>query len=145
MRNKKGFSLVEILVASAIFSLVMLGLVSVFIAAKGQILHSRERMMSAEIGKLFIDPLQMDVRADTWAAGVASNALTLTAPGFPVYCDSVGGHTQNKNCPPSAERKINNSFFSAEYEIYDGVRATAIAGTDLRRVVTKVSWTEPSL
>lgn len=141
MRNYKGFSLVEILVATVIFCLVMLGLVSVFVAAKAQIVNSRERMISAEIGKLFVDPLQMDVRQDTWAAGAAGNALTLGT----TYCDSVGGHTQNKNCPPVAERELNNSYFSATYVIADGSTVPALTGTDLRQVVTTVTWTETPL
>jgi len=141
MFKQSGLSLVEILVATVILSLVMLGLVAVFVASKAQIIHSRERMMSAEIGKLFVDPLQLDVRQDTWASGVASNALTLGT----TYCDSVGGHTQNKNCPLTAERELNNCFFSATYTIADGTTVPALTGTDLRRVITTITWTESSL
>lgn len=120
--------------ASVIFALVIVGLLSVFVAGTKHIIHARERMTGAEIGKLFIDPLQMDVRQDTWNLGQASNALTLGT----TYCDSIGGHTQNKNCPPAAQRKVNNRDFSAEYV------SEVVSGTDLRLVTTKISWNEPS-
>ncbi|MHB8154863.1 MAG: type IV pilus modification PilV family protein, partial [Candidatus Omnitrophota bacterium] len=51
MRNKNGFSLVEVIIAAVIFSLVMLGLSSVFIAGNKHTIHARERMTSAEIAK----------------------------------------------------------------------------------------------
>ncbi|MDD5465459.1 MAG: prepilin-type N-terminal cleavage/methylation domain-containing protein [Candidatus Omnitrophica bacterium] len=134
MSNKAGFTLVEIIVASVVFALVIAGLLSVFVAGSRHIIHVRERITSAELGKLFIDPLQTDVRQDTWTLGQASNALTLGT----TYCDSVGGHTQNKDCPAPAERKVNNRDFSAKYVIEN------VSGTDLRLVTTTISWDELS-
>ena len=63
---KKGLSLIEILVAAIILALVMTGLANTFIAAKRHILHSRLRMTAAELGKYFLEPLQMQVRQDEW-------------------------------------------------------------------------------
>ncbi|MDD5476611.1 MAG: prepilin-type N-terminal cleavage/methylation domain-containing protein [Candidatus Omnitrophica bacterium] len=134
MCNRSGFSLVEIIVALVVFALVIVGLLGLFVAGGKNIIHARERMTSAELGKLFIDSLQMDVRQDTWDLGQASNALTVGT----TYCDSVGGHTQNKDCPTAAQRKVNNRDFSAQYVI-DGV-----SGTDLRLVTTTITWNEPS-
>lgn len=129
-----GFTLVEVVVSVVVFALVIVGLISVFVAGTKHIIHARERMTSVELGKLFIDPLQMDVRQDTWGSGPAGNALTLGT----TYCDSVGGHTQNKNCPPADQRKVNNRDFSAEYV------TEVVSGTDLRLVTTKISWNESS-
>lgn len=140
MHNKSGFSLVEIIVASVIFALVVVGLMSVFVAGSKHIIHARERMTSAEVGKLFIDPLQTDVNQSTWTLGQASNALTIGT----TYCDSDAGHTQNKNCPPAAQRVVNNREFSATYAIADATTDTALANTDLRRVTTTITWNEPS-
>lgn len=114
-----GFTLVEIIVATIIFSLVILGMLSVFLAGNKHIIHTRERMSSAELGKLFLDPLQMDVRQDTW--NQAGNDLRLSAT-------PVALTPQN----------VNNRNFSAAYT------TTAVGGTDLRRVTTTITWTEPS-
>jgi len=115
MSKKSGFTLVEIMVAAIVFSLIILGLVSVFIAASKHIAHSRERMTSAQLGKFFIDPLQAYVRFDTWDD--IDNEL------------SVGtkfGEIQI----------INNRNFSEEHDI------SVVADTDLRRVTSTITWNE---
>lgn len=108
----KGFTLVEILVSTAIFSMVMLGMISVFTAAKGRLIHARQRMTSSQLGKFFIDPLQADVRFEDWATGIFAAGKT-----------------------PETE-KINNTDFTATYAITD------VSGTSLKRVATTISWTE---
>jgi len=123
MYNKSGFTLVEIIVASVIFVLVIVGLLSVFVAGNKQIIHVRERMTSAELGKLFIDPLQIDVRQDTW--NQAGNGLNLSP------------------APPTTQT-VNNRVFTGTYTVADATTDTALAGTDLRRVTTKITWNEPS-
>jgi hypothetical protein len=45
----------------------MTGLANVFVAGKRYIKHSRLRMSGGEIGKKFLDPIQLLVRQDTWA------------------------------------------------------------------------------
>ena len=138
---KNGFTLVEVIVATVILSLIILGMLSVFLAGNKHIIHTRERMTSAELGKLFIDPLAVDVNWNTWAMGAAGNAL---AEGTS-YCDSVVGHTQNKNCPPAAQRILNNRGFTATYITSRNPDSTAGDNSDnLRRVTTTINWTEPS-
>ncbi|MDP3041569.1 MAG: prepilin-type N-terminal cleavage/methylation domain-containing protein [Candidatus Omnitrophota bacterium] len=117
MRKQLGFSLVEILVATVIFSLVMVGLFSVFVSGNKQIIHIRERMSSAQLGKFFLDPLQVYVRQDTWDQ--AGNELRV---------GSRAGITQS----------VNNRSFSEIHAV------NPVAFTDLRRVITTISWTEPS-
>lgn len=121
MLNKAGFTLVEIIVASVIFALTIAGLLSVFVAGSRHIIHTRERITSAELGKLFIDPLQMDVRQDTWD----SNALGILAI-------------------PAVSETINNTPFTATYAAADSSTDTALTGTDLRRVTTTITWDELS-
>lgn len=125
MRKKKGFTLVEILVAAGVFSLVILGLLAVFASSNRIITHARERMISAQLGKLFLDPLQADVRQDTWN----SNSLNVS------------------NASVSFTNQIINSRdFSANYTVADGNPGVnydaALNGTDLRRVITTISWDE---
>ena len=122
----------EVLVASVLFSMVIVGMLSAFVSGNKMVIHARERMVSSQLSKLFIDPLQSHVRQDTW--DLAGNAL-LTGT---TYCDSVGGHTQNPICPSAAsERKINNRDFTATYTIAN------VTGTNLRRVTTTITWNEP--
>jgi prepilin-type N-terminal cleavage/methylation domain-containing protein len=68
-----GLSLIEIIVAMVIMSLVMLGFINLFIRSKGFIIHSRSLMTGGELGRYFLDPLQMEVRQDTW--NTAANNL----------------------------------------------------------------------
>lgn len=123
MYNKSGFTLVEIIMASVIFVLVIVGLMGVFVAGNKQIIHVRERMTSAELGKLFVDPLQIDVDQRTW-----------NQPGNRL----ITGNTF------SATEKVNNRNFTATSTVADAATDTALAGTDLRRVTTKITWNEPS-
>ena len=118
MREENGFSLVEVLVAAVLFSLVMVGLSSVFIAGNKLMIHSRERMVSAQLGKLFLDPLQKYVRQDTWDDS-SRNGLVVIASS------------------PIISEIINNRTFDECHEV------SAVSST-LRRVISKISWTEPS-
>ena len=115
--NKRGFTLLEIIVAMVLFAGVMAGLVGVFVAGKRHVIHSRERMTGGELGKLFLDPLQMAVRQDTWDA--AGNILKI-------------GSTS------AVPTKVNNVDYTGQYDV------NAVAGTDLRKVKVQVNWTELS-
>ncbi len=130
MDNKSGFTLVEIIVASVIFALVIAGLLSVFVAGTKHIIHARERITSAELAKVFLDPMQMDVRMDTW--NQPGNDLNLSVPPVPLTAQTV-----------------NNRVFSGTYTVADGNPLggnydSALFGTDLRRVTTKITWNEPT-
>ena len=133
MRKQKGFSLVEVLVAAVIFALVIAGLSGVFISGNKLIIHARERMASAQLGKFFLDPLQADVRQDTWdctgalSCGGIVNSLNISASSLPFT---------------ASPQTINSRPFFATYTVADGTTDSALAGTDLRRVTSKITWTE---
>lgn len=122
MPNKAGFTLVEIIVASVVFALTIAGLLGVFVAGSRHIIHARERVTSAELGKLFIDPLQLDVRQDTWVG----NSLDPLVPHPPV--------TQT----------VNNTVFTCNYIMDDATSDSALVNTDLRRVTATIAWNELS-
>jgi prepilin-type N-terminal cleavage/methylation domain-containing protein len=125
MFKKRGFSLVEVIVSVVIFSLVMVGLMSVFIAGNKHIIHTRERMTSAELEKFYLDPLQMYVRQDTW--------------------DQAGNQLATAGSPyAGASQTINNRPFTETHTVADFNSDTALVGTDLRRVTSTIFWTEPS-
>ena len=115
--NKKAFTLMEVIVASVIFTLVLLGLLGIFSAGNMHVVHSRERMTSGELGKLFVDPFQNAVRQDTWD----SNTLNVTTT------------------PVTGSETRNGRVFTSSTEI------VAITGEpDVRRVVTTITWDEPA-
>jgi len=135
IRDKRSTTLFEVIVATVIFSLVMAGMVSVFVSGKRHVMHARERMIGGEMGKLFFEPLQLAVRQDTW--DTASNGLNLSGYNYTTYCDSDGGHTQNPACPSVAsQRKVNNIDYTAQYVV------NPVAGTDLRKIKVQINWTE---
>ncbi|MDD5129385.1 MAG: hypothetical protein PHO40_07040 [Candidatus Omnitrophica bacterium] len=128
--RNRSTTLFEVIIATLIFSLVMAGMVGVFVSGKRNILHSRERMTGSEMGKLFLEPLQLAVRQDTW--DTAANALYVGT----TYCDASGSD-QNPACPSVAsQRTVNNIDYSAQYDV------SYVSGTSLRRAKVQVNWTE---
>jgi Tfp pilus assembly protein PilV len=132
-RKIRSTTLFEVIVATVIFSLVMAGMVGVFVAGKRHVFHSRERMAGSEMGKLFLDPLHLHVRQSDWDDTTSNtNALLIGT----TYCDS-SGVGQNPACPSVAgQRKVNNIDYSAQYDV------NSVSGTGLRRVKVHVNWTE---
>jgi Tfp pilus assembly protein PilV len=117
--NKKGVTIFEVLIASIILVLLMLGMANLFVAGKRYIQHARSRMAAAELQKAFLDPLQMGVRQDEWVWGDTSIN----------NCLSTG------NCP-DITRNIDGINYTAHTVI------TQIG--DLRRATTTITWQEPA-
>jgi prepilin-type N-terminal cleavage/methylation domain-containing protein len=53
--NKRGVTLLEIIVSLVILSLVMLGIVNIVIVAKQYLTHTRLKLVSSQLGKQAID------------------------------------------------------------------------------------------
>lgn len=142
--TKKALSLVEILVSTLIFALIMGGLANLFVATKQHILYAHSRIAAAELGRYFLDRLQMDVRQDTWANSPVGN------PPPPGGDGNVIGQDNNyitQNLPAAIfpdysgytvldwleEPTLNNVTYYPVYEI------TSL-GEGLRRVRLIVCW-----
>lgn len=141
--NKRGFTLLEIVISSIILAITSVGLAGICISGKKYIAHARARMAGGELGELFLNPLQSYVSQgersilafDGWDD--VNNALRVTG-GTLRYCDSVVTHTQQPFCPPQADRTLAGIEYSATYQI------TAHPSTDkIRKVVTTINWIEP--
>lgn len=116
MRNK-GLSLIEIIVSLILLSSVMAGIAGIFFAGKRHVMHARDRMASGELGKSFLDPMQMQVRQDTW--------------------DSVGNSlTPNTTPVTSPAVKVDTVDYTPQYDV------KAVTSKDLRKVKVKINWTE---
>ncbi len=117
-----------------ILAVVMAGFVNLSITGKRFILRSRNRGSGGVLGRMFLDPLQMGVRQDTW--GGAGNPLTAGT----YYCDSDGSHTQHPSCPSGMDRRVNNVLYDARYDISN----ISTNGLDLRKVELILNWEEVS-
>jgi prepilin-type N-terminal cleavage/methylation domain-containing protein len=94
--RQRALSLVEIIVAITILSITMVGLLNVFFSANRRSNISRNQVIAAEAGKLYLESLQMLVRQDTWNAG--TNYLGnygSTACGAPL---TINNHTYTPAC-----------------------------------------------
>ena len=87
--HTKALTLLEVIISVVILSLVITGLVNVFILGKRYIEHSRCRVTAAEIGKDFLDPYARHVRQDTWVSDPLTNASANYTIGNITY--SVAG------------------------------------------------------
>ncbi len=115
-----GFSLIEILVATLILALVTAGMAYVFLAGRKHILHARARTQSAELGRLFLAPLQKDVRQDLWGSNcVGSGVGCPSTPANDVLLDGI-------TYKPTTTAVSN------------------VPGTSLKKVTITINWTEPA-
>ncbi|KPK98588.1 MAG: hypothetical protein AMJ95_03620 [Omnitrophica WOR_2 bacterium SM23_72] len=121
LKGRVGFTLMEALVSTVLISLVLVGLGNLFLGGKRWMGHRRYQITAAQVGKVFLDPLHMDVRQDNWGENCLSSNGT--------NCSSYGGG-----------RTIDGISYSASYNI----STPPVDGTNLRRVQLNVSWSEPS-
>lgn len=124
--NKKGLTLLEILISALILAIVMVGLANIFVAGKRFIVLPRSRIQAAELGRLFLAPLQMQVRQDTW--NNSANLLYIPAGS-------------NSTTFSGANISLNNVNYTSLYNVS---RIFYGNGTDsgLRRVNVRVLWNE---
>lgn len=116
--NKKAVTLLEIIVALAIFALIVTGMINVFVAAQRHMTHSRSKMGAGEIAKHFLGPLQAQVNQSTWA----TNWVGTGATAADSWTDTS-----------------SNTRYDAAYDsdVYSG---TAPQQVDLRKVTIDISW-----
>lgn len=117
--HKKGFGLIEVIVSTVLIVMTLTGLVHLFLAGKRLLWYSHGRMAGGELGKVFLDPLQMDVRQDQWSS------------------TCLGSNPTNTIACPSSQ-SVSNITYTPTYTI-----TNVLAGNDnLRRVKVDISWSE---
>jgi prepilin-type N-terminal cleavage/methylation domain-containing protein len=134
-RLRAGFSLIEVIVSVILIALTLLGLSNLFLASKAHIQYSRARMTGGELGRVFLDPLQMQVRQDNWNDATV-NALSPTVAGAFRYCDSNASTAeQPSGCPTQNERILGGVEYSVRYEITNHT-----SSPNIRKVITTITW-----
>ena len=147
-RKIAGLSLVEILVSMLVFSLVMSGLVNLFVSTRRITAHHRYRMTAAELGRYYLERLQMHVRQDWWDNPPNdppfNNLLTvgdfrafnLPVAEFPQYDVGFTPVTQAEE-DGFEEPSIQGITYYPVYQIFDqaGVRKVRLA----------ICWIEPTI
>jgi hypothetical protein len=122
-KDRIGLSLLEIIVALLILSLVMYGLTSLFIASKRFMYHSSSSVLSMEAGKYFFEDGGLAVTADNYSSG--QNCL---------YNDAA--------CSGSDNVTYNGIRYNITYHTQNVTNSTN-ANTTLRKVIINVTWNEP--
>jgi len=124
----------EVLVSALLITMVLAGMASIFITGKRYILHSRARMTGGEVGRVFLDPLQMYVVESETSPG-ADNGWdgTNNLLRIPIADDSRSW--------AGSQQRLNNIDYTPNYTV-SRVRDAANQDTGLRRVVVSISWTE---
>ncbi len=109
--------MLEILISMIILALLLVGLANVFVASGGYMAHSRSRISSSQLGTVFMEPLQNEVRQSDWD-NLSSNNLSVSIRN---------GSTVN----------LNGVDYFPSYNI-----TNESTGTALRRVQVKIRWNE---
>lgn len=118
--NLAGISILEVIVSMMILALILVGLMNVFLAGSNWMSHSRSRVSASQLGTFFLEPLQDEVRADTW--DLANNNLRV------------------RNWTGNNTIYINGVLYTPSYVINN----TTDLGpnTKLRRVIVNITWNE---
>ena len=116
--KKNAVSLVEVIVAALIISLIMLGMANIFLVARRYLLHAKLRMTGGELGHFFLDPLQKEqVRQDRWDT---------TCLGTGTCQDETAGSPEGLDRSYTAHYTVTPNF----------------SGTSLSKVKVEINWTE---
>jgi len=123
--KRKGVTILEVIIALVILVLVIGGLVNVFISSQRWLIHARARMQGGELGKRYLDPLQMEVRKDQWIVDTS--------------CLTGSGGT---NCNTATWTDVSGITYTPSYI----VSSVGTVDTDhplghLRRVRLTLDWT----
>ena len=127
MHNRKGFTLLEIIVATLILALVMTGLVNVFLAAKRHLTHTRSKIQATELGRLFLAPLQMQVKQSDWNS--SSN-------------DYNSPNLLQKGTRTGSLERLDGIDYTPTYEI--SVPPGFSPDSPMRKAKVTITWNEPT-
>ena len=136
--SKKAFTLVEVIISMVIFAITMVGITNLLIYSKQQTGQSHSRMVQGELGRYFLDRLQMHVREDTWTQPEPSNLLAL---GNYMSLNNPDFAYATVNWLEEFDRQLNPNPASADDVMYYSAQeVTPVGATNLRRVRFIISY-----
>lgn len=111
-RSHKGFTLIELIVAMAVFAILGSVLVTIFVSAVSYFSNERSQLFN----QASISEISAAIEADTRKASqatIASNCLVLTiASGNKTYCLDTTNHVYTRN-----SAQIGDNIASVSYAI----------------------------
>lgn len=116
-RPARGFTMLEVLIAALLLSLVMLGLMNVFLGSKRYILGSRWRITAGELARYFLAPLTLNVSQNTWSTS---------------WLGSGGNYTSNIT--------LDGINYTANYNVTQNFNLTNVS-----KVRLNVTWNDTTI
>lgn len=139
MMKKKATSLLEILISMTLLAAIMVGLMNVVVSGKRLILHSRSRMTSGELGKVFVDFFPGFIRESDWDGPnndyIPTNPLSVRGCASP--CADPGNQGQ------AAPHNIVGITYTPSYRINTNLPAGWPVGSKMRKVRLDINWVSP--
>ena len=145
----KGFSLVEIVVASVLLSIIAAGIFSVTLSSKKIINRSQGRYVATNVAQTIVESLRQYQGADSWYNQSSPIFYNYTGTGDP-HCNPCAGITHYLNDISDTCLGLSSIYQGSDFAVrLNGRwRYTFIAqiGTpDYRAVNVEVNWTEPDI
>ena len=109
--------MLEVLISALILSLVMAGLMNVFLGSKRYILGSRWRITAGELSRYFLEPLSLNVSQNTWSSS---------------WLGSGGNYTSNIT--------LDGINYTANYNITQSFNLTNVS-----KVKLNVTWNDTTI
>jgi prepilin-type N-terminal cleavage/methylation domain-containing protein len=94
-RSTRGLTLLEILVALVILSVVLTGFGNVLTVARKYLSHSRARLCASELTKYYLSPLAAAVREDNYTTGLLAENAARHSPEEPTVDGILYNGTYN--------------------------------------------------
>lgn len=129
---KKGFTLIEIMIAAMIMAVTIGGLFSVFIAGNRFVLRSSRRLAAVNFAQEQIENRREFVRFDTWPNANDGNNLGVT-----------GGGVWTAWSGPSTFQPTSFRYSVEQAPRFNTPVPFAIQLQGCRRVYLQVRWSEP--
>lgn len=137
--RKKGLTILEVLVSAVIFSLLLLGLVNIFISVKRHLLHTQSMVAGGELGKVFLDPLNMNVNQSKWS-DLIHDYTTVTATGLQLSTEPAGRVGPVQRVPPS---DLSGFPYTPTYHVTRPSMVEVIdPNTAMRKMRVVITWRE---
>lgn len=136
--NEKGFSLVEIIVASILLAIIAAGIFSVAVSANKIVSSSTQRHFATEVAQAVLDNMRLYLGDDQWT-GSASSPFSTSGwqPGSGYYTFANG--------QPAFIDSVADIFRGTEFDtLYNGRWRYRVinpgSGYEYRKVEVEVAW-----